>query len=314
MPRNRRFRGWQPRHRKTAHQNPTVYHLDSFSLEDIRQWKDGQEQFIRVHWEWYSELAHQRSLILPELKSALSEAAIGPWPFSEFQRAVKLKWANDPLSVRGSVSHIGGRFNIGDIDRTKFSSFPALYLGKDKAVALQEMFQVDPAGRGELTSEELALSEPGSVSLISCFGSLESVIDLSQPDRLKKFTNLIKDFKISDQLVNEGKKLGIIVNNVFDVSTLLAAILHPNWRDFPMHVDAPASSQIFGQLVAETGIEGIKYPSKYPGKDCLVIFPQNFNGDDSFIQIMDETQPGLDRKRLDAKSVGKLMDILKDYK
>jgi hypothetical protein len=309
MPRHRRFRGWQqPPRRKRTSENPTVYHLDSFSLEDVRQWKHGQEQFIRVHWEWYSELAHQRSQILPELKSSLSEAATGPWLFSDYQRAVKLKWADDPLSVKGSISHIGGRFNIGDIDRTKFSLFPALYLAKDKAAVLQELFQVDPAGREGLTAEELALSESQSVALISCFGSLETLIDLSQPDRLKKFIKLIENFTISEHLVNEGKKLGIQISNVFDSSTLLAALLYPNWRDFPMHVDVPSSSQIFGQLVAETGIDGIKYPSKYDGKDCLAIFPQNFRSDDSFVQIMDETQPSLVRKRLDANNSSQIIE------
>src|ERR1035441_1369950 len=171
--------------------NPTVYHLDTFSLEDVRQWKKGQGEFVRVYWNWYSQLAPQRSRILPNLKAPLSDAAVGRFDFNGYQRAVKYKWALEPLSVRGSLlDEVGGRFNIGEIDRTKFTPFPALYLGEDKMTALQELFQVDPQGQGELTAEELALTNPGSVACVSTYGSLEKYIDLGQPERLKSFVDL----------------------------------------------------------------------------------------------------------------------------
>jgi len=56
-----------------------------------------------------------------------------------------------------------------------------------------------------------------------------------------------------------------------------------------MQFDVPATGQIFGQLVAGAGIEGIVYLSKFTGKECIVIFPQNFEeGTDSFIALDDE--------------------------
>lgn len=301
MPRSRRNRPWKPRRRKPIPPNPTVYHLDTFSLEDVRQWKRGQDEFVRVYWNWYSQLAHQRSRILPKLKAALSDAAVGPLDFNGYQRAVKYKWALEPLSVRGSLlDEVGGRFNIGEIDRTKFTPFPALYLGEDKMTALQELFQVDPQGQGELTAEELALTDPGSVACVSTYGSLEKYIDLGQPERLKPFVDLLKDFGVSEDLVKAGQKIGINISVTRNVETLMTTLTYPDWRAYPQHVDVPANCQLFGQLVAESGIEGIKYPSKYAGKSCLAIFPQNFAGTDSFVQLKDQTPPGVAPIRLDS--------------
>ena len=281
--------------------NPTVYHLDTFSLEDVRQWKKGQDEFVRVYWNWYSQLAHQRSRILPKLKAALSDAAVGPFDFNGYQRAVKYKWALEPLSVRGSLlDEVGGRFNIGEIDRTKFTPFPALYLGEDKMTALQELFQVDPQGQGELTAEELALTNPGSVACVSTYGSLEKYIDLGQPERLKSFVDLLKDFGVSEDLVKAGQKIGININVTRNVETLMTTLTYPNWRAYPQHVDVPAYCQLFGQLVAEAGIERIKYPSKYEDKNCLAIFPQNFSGTDSFVALNDDTPQEVIKRKIDS--------------
>lgn len=275
MPRSRKRKGAKP-HRRLypIHQTPSIYHLDTFTVEDIRKWKQGQDEFIRVHWDWYSELAYQRSKVLPNIKEALSEASVGPFDFTDYQRAVKYKWSLDPLSVRGSIADIGGRFNIGEIDRTKFPVFPALYLGQDRMASLQELLQVDPNGEGELTAEELALTDSQSVTIVSMFGSLETIIDLDQPDRLKKCINLIKDFKVSEALVKAGRKIGFEPNAARDIAKLIPTLLDPFWRRFPMHVDVPANSQLFGQLVSESGIDGIKYPSKYPRNLVWRYFPK----------------------------------------
>ena len=247
----------------------------------------------------YSELAYQRSLIMDDIKKALVGAAVGPFPFSGYQRAVKYVWSLDPLSPEGSLKDTGGRFNIGDIDRTKFNSFQALYLAEDKDTALQEYFQCDPSGKNGLSPQELALTEPQSMTMVSVYGSLESVVDLYNPDKLQVFVDLIKNFEYSDSLKQERAKLGFTENVVTNVAELLSAVYDPNWRGLPMHMDVPASPQIFGQLVLEAGIEGIRYKSKYTDKSCLAIFPQNFLGPDSFVGIMGECPQGVSRKRLD---------------
>ena len=74
-----------------------------------------------------------------------------------------------------------------------------------------------------------------------------------------------------------------------------------------MPFDVPYSSQIFGQLVAEAGIDGILYPSKFTGKDCLAIFPQNFDDSSgSFLELDGDLPPVVKIRRLDAKTWNEL--------
>lgn len=75
-------------------------------------------------------------------------------------------------------------------------------------------------------------------------------------------------------------------------SQLLAAFLDPNWKLSPAGYDCPSNSQIFGRLIASAGIQGILYPSKFTGKNCLAIFPKNFEGNSSILKLDDK--PHLD--------------------
>ena len=304
MPRNKRRRGWPPPRRDNIPKPPAFIHLDTFSLKDVVDGKRNQEEFKRVYWDLYNELAYQRSKVLGQLITTLIGAAVGPEDFS-YYRSVRYRWSHDPLSVQGSILDDGGRFNIGDIARTKFSPFPCLYLGADRITALQELFQVPPEGRQGLSAEELALAAQPSETTLSVYGSLGTIIDLNQPDRLKDFVHLIKDFKLSESLKKAGNKIGVKVGNVQNLQGLITSLLYPNWRAYPMHVEVPASCQIFGQLVSEAGIEGIKFPSKYSG-NCLAIFPKNFEGTDSFVQLTDQAPPGVTRIRIDAQNCHEL--------
>src|SRR5208282_3832097 len=92
---------------------------------------------------------------------------------------------------------------------------------------------------------------------------------------------------------DDGKK-------VTTIESLLSAVYEPHWRSMAMHLDIPNAPQVFGQLVADAGIEGIRYKSKYNGKPCLAIFPQNFIEPDSYVEIMGECPEGIKRRRLDA--------------
>jgi hypothetical protein len=49
-----------------------------------------------------------------------------------------------------------------------------------------------------------------------------------------------------------------------------------DWRNWPMIYDVPATCQVFGSLVMNAGIEGIRYDSSITGRECIAIFPQNF--------------------------------------
>lgn len=75
----------------------------------------------------------------------------------------------------------------------------------------------------------------------------------------------------------------------------------------------PSSPQIFGQLVENTGIEGVLYPSKFTGEDCLVVYPQNFKTNDSFVELVDEPPESTHIIRVDKGVWAKHQGDLKAY-
>ncbi|OGX35829.1 MAG: hypothetical protein A3C36_06465 [Omnitrophica WOR_2 bacterium RIFCSPHIGHO2_02_FULL_52_10] len=278
--------------------------LDQFSVADIRKREALVSQFLKYHWDYYKELAYQRSRIADKIKEALLGAAQKRFTFEKWQRAVKYKYATNPLSMRGSlVDPAGGRFNIGDINPSQFPSFPALYIAADKGTALQELLcqKIDPGE--EARAAEFALTDPRSTANVSLSGHLDCIINLNSPGDLLPFVELIKNFIIPDYLKKTAQKIGESEPAlVRTVPQLVDALLDPNWRRWPMQLDVPTPAQIFGQLVAQAGLEGILYPSKFTGRDCLAIFPQNFDKSDSFVQLDDEAPKECTIRRLDAKT------------
>jgi hypothetical protein len=275
--------------------------LDKFSAQDIDRWNRFRDEILRFHWDYYNSLAYQRSQISEDLAKALLEAAEGPFQFSKWQRIVTYRHADEPLSLLGSLVDPGGRFNIGDINPVQFPPFPALYAAVDKPTALQEVLCQDVAGGKEARALDSALIRPDSIAVVSVSGQLESVINLRHPARLEAFVDLIKGFSIPSHLIQKAKTLGIAPPDlVRDRVKLLEILSDPYWRGWPMQHDVPAPCQLFGQLVAKAGIEGIVYPSKFGSKDCLAIFPQNFEGADVFVQLDDPSPPGVQVRRLDA--------------
>lgn len=151
----------------------------------------------------------------------------------------------------------------------------------------QEAGQLNKLSEG-LSPLDLALIKKDSISIVSVEGHLETIIDLNQPAKLKPFLNLIKGFAIPKMIVQTAEKLGLKTPaTVQNIKTLIASLLEPNWRAMPMQFDIPANCQIFGQLVANAGIGGILYPSKFSNKKCLAIYPQNFDSE-SFVAVEDE--------------------------
>jgi hypothetical protein len=80
-------------------------------------------------------------------------------------------------------------------------------------------------------------------------------------------------------------------------------LLHPNWRVRPLQFDLPANPQIFGRWVLAAGIHGIPFPSsKDLTRRCLALFPQNWAGSDSFVEIADASPAGARRSRRDGRT------------
>lgn len=270
-------------------------------IADIGKSKARYEQFLEFQWEYYSELAFRRNKIYDSLKDSLRENA-RPYEFASWQRAVKYKYSLNPLHTSGSRADPGGRFNIGAIDPSRYPVFPALYIASDKGTALAEILGHKGDG-APLTPEELALTEPDSVCVVSISGKLESVLDTSQVGALEAFVSLIREFKLSDGLVSKARKLGLrplqLINTV---ERLRKELSEPKWRVSPMQLDVPAAPQIFGRIVLDAGIEGILYISALTDKYCMAVYPQNFGASTSFIELDDATPSESVPGRIDANS------------
>ena len=241
--------------------------------------------------------------IIEQLRKALLNAAEGPLSFENWQRTVKYKYALEPLSARGSLRDPGGRFNIGEIDPIKFTPFPALYFAEGKDTALQEMLCHNFKPSSGLTPYDFALTKTVSITIVSISGILDRVINLNHPKKLKDFIDLIKNFKIPPHLFKAARKLKLPPPGlILTMANLMKFLLDSKWRAQPMQSDVPAAPQIFGQLVYESGIEGIVYPSKFTGNDCLAVYPKNFDGSTSYVQLDDDPPEGTKFKRLDSST------------
>jgi len=248
-----------------------AYLLDQFSSADIKQWKSIKDLLLKYHWDFYSSLAFQRSKIADEINKSLLEASHKSFVFTRWQRVVRFKHSVEPLSLAGSLTDPGGRFNIGEINLSQFPPFPALYIASDKETALQEALcqKIDPKNLNNALN--FALANPTSITNVSVSGRLDTIIDLNQPNKLQPFVDLIKNFTFPEHIKQIAKTLKFkeTPEVIKTVPKLIDALLAPNWREWPMQYDVPVASQIFGQLVMNAGIEGILYNSKFSNKNCL---------------------------------------------
>lgn len=273
---------------KSKIKKPQVIHLlESGTVDGLREAKNITQKLLNFHWNYYSELARQRNVIQDQIQEALIQTCIS-FEITNWQRGVKYKYGLHPLSTVGSLTNIGGRFNTGVYVNTEVPSFPALYIAKNKDTALQEHLGQIP--NDLLSPREMALTNPASETIVSISGKFDKVFDLTNEKGLDPFLKLIKKFKLSKELKVRAYELGEPnPETIKTVKKLLDSLLMPAWRDYPSRYDVPANSQIFGHLVYTAGLEGILYPSKFTNEPCLVLFPKNFVGTDSYIQIDDET-------------------------
>ena len=63
--------------------------LESGFVEDLPRSKRQYERLLKFHWDFYCELAYQRSKVYEALKASLAERA-GAFAFEGWQRAVKI--------------------------------------------------------------------------------------------------------------------------------------------------------------------------------------------------------------------------------
>ena len=300
-PRPTKSRSNPQRRRRNVKHAPTTYILETGTLAEMKGAKKRTERFLKYHWDFNTELLQQRRQIEDELKQTLNENCLHDFEFQGWQRAVKYKYSLHPLSTIGSLFDPGGRFNIGDVNPAAFPQFPALYIAMDKKTAFAEALGQDKDEDSELSAFDFALCKPQSETIVSVSGNLEQVFDLRSSSYLRKFTNLIKGFRFSENIYKQANALGIDPPEIIKTpGQLQKSLLDENWRSEPMLYDIPANSQFFGHLIYLSSIEGIIYPSKMTGADCLAIFPRNFRNTSSFIQMDDEPPNDTVPTRIDA--------------
>jgi RES domain-containing protein len=273
--------------------HPQQQHFASLT-KLLRKRLDLYKRFLAFHSRFHLELALQRRAIKDKIDEALTRNCLStPYTFTRWQRTIRWRYSDHPLCTAGSLI-AGGRFNTGEnIDPSTFPPFSAFYVANDKDTALQEALGQEASGTN-LNAHQLALANPDSVLTFSVSGQLDHVLDLHDASSLRAFVDLIKHFTVPSILIREARHLPVRPPAVITTAAdLLKSLLNPNWRHVGVLCEVPANSQIFGQIVMLAGIEGILYPSKLSGKDCLAIFPSNFVGKSSFIQLDDRVPDSL---------------------
>jgi hypothetical protein len=177
-----------------------------------------------------------------------------------------------------------------------------------KETALQEALgQSDK--ESVLTALERALTHPQSETIVSVSGRIDRIFDLRRPESLEQFVKIIKHFTLSKSLLELAKSLGetppIMIQNT---DQLLKSLLDPDWRMWPARYDIPSNPQVFGHLLYLAQIEGVIYPSKFMGKECIALFPKHFEFSTSFLKLDHETPHPKVPRRIDSTN-WKLCDL-----
>ena len=283
--------------------------LDKFTQADIRTWKKVSKDLTDFYYKYYFALEAQRASQYEELCDALRTGSNETADVENWVRLVSYKYSLEPLSSKGSISWVGGRFNFGKrIDAARFPPFNALYLASDFETGLREKFALGAKGNVlGLTREELALLHSHSTSSISVSGVIHNVFNLTKLSSLKEFVKIIKDFEIPVDVQKLGANVGIDKLSVIrSAKTLRDNLMAENWREWPTLHDIPSNSQIFGKILVDAGFEGILYPSSKGAGTCLAIFPKNLRKSCSFVEVSDAAPKELKNKRLDSSTFSKL--------
>lgn len=268
------------------------------------------EAVREYYWEEYCVFARQRAEIFDDIKESLS-IVTQSIEISQWQRIISFQYALHPLSSVGSIKNqAGGRFNYGQIDPARFPPFPALYIAEDKPTAMLEVFGPDPGSDTELNRMELALLKPDSQLSICLSGTLDVVLDITIKRNLEPFIDLISNFKIPENLKKMARKLKFDEPNaIHSIQSLIQNMMKSEWKGHANLCGVPATPQIFGQIACLAGIEAIKYRSIHKKKNCIAIFPENFENSSSYVEIdgpLPEEKPDI-INRLDKDTWKKLV-------
>ncbi len=282
---------------------PALVELERFRAASLHHWKTAVQRMEALQRALYFGLEDQRQGAEGRLIESIRSSTISHFSASDWCRIVDYRYSLEALSPRGSIQGIGGRFNIGEgLSPGAFTPFAALYCAADYSTAFLEKFGSREAGTAGLTGAELALRTPTSFTQVRLRLQLEMVLDIGDPAVLKPIVEILKEFQIPKSVPQTARKLGLKQAPwlIRSPSMLQRQLLHPNWRVLPMQFDLPANAQIFGRLVAAAGVHGILYPSaRDQAHRCLALYPQNWRGSSSFVEVVDPKPAEARLTRLD---------------
>lgn len=274
--------------------------LDKFSDADLRIWQRQADDLERFHVQLFFHLEGERALRHKDLCDALRQSAPAKLDIDRWVRIIDYKYSLQPLSAAGSLIR-GGRFNIGsDLDPGKYPIFPALYIAGDYETAYAEKFGQRPSATGPLAGHEFALRAPDSFTSVNVTGRLHNLFDLRNATNLRRFAAIIAKFDIPKELRDLAASAGIegplLITRAGQLKTVLLA---HDWRRYPTQHEIPANPQVFGRLLVDAGFDGVVYPSTKGPKACIALFPTNFSGSESHVELADDPPRGATHTRLD---------------
>lgn len=283
---------------------PGILELDRFSSADLERWRRLSADLDEYTDVLYFGLEPQRQRHQEELRQALANVPPYPLPIDSWVRLVAWQYSLNPLSAAGSLTAIGGRFNIGiDVDKAMADPWPALYLADNLETAFRERFQL---ARGDsvdgLAPEELALHRVDSFSSVFLSGHLDRVFDLTAPHALDALCAVLKRMKLPNEVKAIERRLKLSTNQrAFMVRTpqrLLDEVLEKNWRTAPVQFGLPSVSQIFAGMVREAGFEAIRYPSSKGCGHCVALFPDRLVSERTTLRLRDDAPAGIRQREL----------------
>lgn len=284
-----------------------VLELDRFTRVDLDRWRELSRALDELNGQLYYGFEAQRSAYRSELIEAIQSAASAPMVCMNWCRVVAHRYSLDPLSPLGSLTGVGGRFNVGrDVPLDVRAPWPALYLAEDQETALREKFGLSRENApGGMTREEMALLPKVSYSVVMVNAHLERVFDVTDLASMAPLCSLLAKFKMPEAVDAARRRLHIDKRQITKVRTaqqLQKVVMQSDWRKWPVQFDLPAPGQILGGLVLAAGFEAIRYASVKSGEQCLAVFPQNLDSRESYVELADAAPAETKRRRLDAES------------
>ncbi|MBX3040177.1 MAG: RES family NAD+ phosphorylase [Bdellovibrionaceae bacterium] len=243
------------------------------------------QDFFKAYYGFLQKSREEKLEEIVDTLSAVADASVN----ASYTRIVQLKYG-DPLSVVGSLSGPGGRFNIGNgMGHTK--PFSCLYVANDFYTAFCECYHYPPEYmRGNVRALQMALQKPSDFMSVELSVNIEKCIDLRDKDSLRRFTEVISQIKPTEEFRDWAKELGYFsLRTVQTHGELYRTLLTKDFLKNYYLLEMPSNSQWFGYYCLMAGIQGIIYPSVRDGAGHNIgVLVENLKDTDSFVEITGE--------------------------